>query len=491
MLSYQILSEEVLRQMHRNSSDKDLVKYIQEIEGILRNQQGMTFKFIKEDGRFIHTYCAGELMSKMGLDYMDVVGNELQDFLPAETVGIKEGYYAKAWEGSEGVSYEGESQGVFYLASLRPILRDGKVIEVIASCVDITERKKAEKELQRTNKLLDSIIDDSADGICIIDTAGNVVRVNHSFEKLYGWSEKEIVGRQLPMVPPEMESDLKAITQEIQDEMQAKTYETIRLKKGGELLHVSITLSPIKNDHGEVIALTGITRDITERIKSEEFFRKADKLNVVGQLAAGLAHEIRNPLTSLKGFLQIMKTSKESKIEYCEIMLSEVERMNSIINELLIFSKPQPKVLKKNDIGTLLQSVVTLLEPQAAMNGVQFYVEIQEDLPLIDSSDVDIKQVFVNVVKNAIEATCNGGNIHIVVFVLTNDIIVRVTDEGVGIPTDSIQRLGEPFYTTKEQGTGLGLMMCYKIIHDHKGSLLIQSIVNQGTTVEIKLPFGN
>ncbi|OZB92260.1 PAS domain S-box protein [Paenibacillus sp. XY044] len=477
--------------MHRKPSDKDLEKYIQEMEGILREQQGMTFKFIKDHGRFVHTFCAGQLMSKMGLDYKEVVGNELKDFLPAEAAAIKEGYYAKAWEGSEGVTYEGESQGVYYLASLRPIRQNGKVIEVIASCVDITERKKAEIELQRTKKLLESIIDDSADGICIIDTGGNVVRVNHSFEMLYGWSEKELVGRQLPIVPLEIEDELKAITKEIQGEMQAKTYETTRLKKGGELIHVSITLSPIKNDCGEIIALTGITRDISERIKSEELFRKADKLNVVGQLAAGLAHEIRNPLTSLKGFLQIMKSSEMRKVEHCEIMLSEVDRMNSIINELLIFSKPQPKVLKKNDIGILLQSVVILLEAQATMSGVQVYVEIHEDLPPIDSSEVDIKQVFVNVLKNAIEATPKGGNIHIVAFVQLNDIIVRVTDEGVGIPTDNIHRLGEPFYTTKEQGTGLGLMMCYKIIHDHKGSLLIQSTLNQGTTVDITLPFAN
>lgn len=477
--------------MLNKQSDKDLEKYIQDIEEILREQQGMTFKFVNEDGRFVHTYCAGQLMSKMGLYERDVVGKELKDFLPAEKAVAKEEYYAKAWEGIEGVTYEGESKGVYYLASLRPIRRNGKVIEVIASCVDITERKKAEEELERTKKLLESIIEDSADGICIIDTGGNVIRVNHSFEMLYGWSENELIGRQLPIVPPEMEDEFKSITQEIQGDMLAKTFETVRQNKAGELVHVSITLSPIKNDHGEIIALTGITRDISERIKSEEFFRKADKLNVVGQLAAGLAHEIRNPLTSLKGFLQLMKSSEKRKVEHCEIMLSEVDRMNSIINELLIFSKPQPKVLKKNDIGTLLHSVVTLLEAQATMNGVQVYIEIYEDLPPIDSSEVDIKQVFVNVIKNAIEATPNGGKIQIVAFVQLNEIIIRVTDEGVGIPTDNIHRLGEPFYTTKEQGTGLGLMMCYKIIHDHKGSLAIQSTLSQGTTVDIRLPVVN
>lgn len=474
--------------MLNKQSDKDLEKYIQDIEEILREQQGMTFKFINEDGRFIHTYCAGKLMSKMGLNENDVVGKELKDFLPAEAASIKEGCYLKAWQGSEGVTYEGESQGVYYLASLRPIQRNGKVVEVIASCVDITERKKAEKELEKTKKLLESIIEDSADGICIIDTGGNVVRVNHSFEVLYGWSEDELVGRHLPIVPPEMEEEFRSITQEIQGEMLAKTFETVRQNKDGDLVHVSVTLSPIKNDHGEIIALTGVTRDISERIKSEEFFRKADKLNVVGQLAAGLAHEIRNPLTSLKGFLQLMKSSEKRKVEHCEIMLSEVDRMNSIINELLIISKPQPKVLKKNDIGTLLYSVVNLLEAQATMNGVQVYIEIQEDLPSICCSEVDIKQVFVNVLKNAIEATPNGGKIHIAAFEQLNELMIRIKDEGSGIPTDNIHRLGEPFYTTKEQGTGLGLMMCYKIIHDHIGSLTIQSTLNQGTTVDIRLP---
>lgn len=476
--------------MLNKQSDKDVEKYIQDIEEILREQQGMTFKFVNEDGRFVHTYCAGQLMSKMGLYERDVVGKELKDFLPAEKAVTKEEYYAKAWEGIEGVIYEGESEskGVYYLVSLRPIQRNGKVVEVIASCVDITERKKAEKELEKARKLLESIIEDSADGICIIDTGGNVVRVNHSFEVLYGWSEDELVGRHLPIVPPEIEDEFKAITQEIQGDMQARTYETTRLKKGGDLVHVSITLSPIKNEYGEIIALTGITRDISERIKSEEFFRRADKLNAVGQLAAGLAHEIRNPLTSLKGFLQLMKESDKRRVEHCEIMLSEVDRMNSIINELLIFSKPQPKVLKRNDIGTLLHSVVNLLDAQATMNGVQVYIEIHGDLSPICCSEADIKQVFVNILKNAIEATPSGGKIHIVAFEQLNELMIRIKDEGMGIPTDNIQRLGEPFYTTKEQGTGLGLMMCYKIIHDHKGSLTIQSTLNQGTTVDIRLP---
>lgn len=474
--------------MLRKPSDKDLEKYFQDIEEILREQQGMTFKFINEDGRFVHTYCAGQLMSKMGLDESDVVGKELKDFLPAGKAAAKEWHYVKAWEGNEGVTYEGESKGIYYLASLRPIRRNGKVIEVIASCVDITERKKAEQELERTKKLLESIVDDSADGICIIDTGGNVVRVNHSFEMLYGWSEDELVGRQLPIVPLEMEDEFISITQEIQGDMLAKTFETVRQNKAGELVHVSITLSPIKNGYGEIIALTGITRDISERIKSEEFFRKADKLNVVGQLAAGLAHEIRNPLTSLKGFLQLMKESDKRRVEHCEIMLSEVDRMNSIINELLIFSKPQPKVLKRNEIGALLYSVINLLEAQATMNGVQVYIEIHGDLPPICCSEVDIKQVFVNVLKNAIEATPNGGKIYIVAFEQLNELIIRIKDEGIGIPADNLHRLGEPFYTTKEQGTGLGLMMCYKIIHDHKGNLSIRSAVNQGTTVDIKLP---
>lgn len=462
----------------------------EELGETLIKQQGMTFKFKNVEGRFIHTFIAGKLLSKIGLTPEIVIGRELGEILPAEIAKNKESFYREAWEGKEDITYESELNGVYYLASLQPIRQFGKVIEVIASCVDITERKKAEEELRATKELLESVIKNSADSICVTDTEGKVIRVNDAFERIYGWSEKELIGKQLPSIPENIYDSLVEICKPVLTGKESSiSLETIRKRKDGELIHVFLTLSPIKDARNVVVALTGITRDITERKKSEEFFRKADKLNVVGQLAAGLAHEIRNPLASLRGFLQLIMSGHMGKAEYFDIMISEIDRINSIVNELLIISKPHETSFRKNNIGMILRSVVTLLEAQAALNNIQFHVEMKDNIPLIESSEIEIKQVFVNILKNAIEAMQNGGIIRIKAVVQKDNLLIRFIDQGSGINESVIPRLGEPFFTTKDNGTGLGLMMCYKIINDHKGWIHINSVVNKGTTIDVILPY--
>ncbi|MFD0713316.1 PAS domain S-box protein [Paenibacillus sp. GCM10027626] len=460
----------------------------QELEETLQEQQGMTFKFKKVKGRFIHTFCAGQLISKIGLSSQVVVGSELKDFLPLELAEYKESYYSEAWQGKEGIIYEGELEGVFYVASLRPIKRFGKVIEVIASCVDITERKKAEEELRATKELLESLIENSVDGICVTDIAGKVIRVNLAFEKIYGWLEEELIGKPVPICSLVSRNGLNRIYDQLQNGMRVLSFETTEQRKDGEMIDVSLTVSPIKDAGGTVVAMTSISRDISERKRSEDFYRKADKLNVVGQLAAGLAHEIRNPLTSLRGFLQLMRSDSNKNSEYCGIMLSEVARISAIVNEFLLIAKPHASNFQKNNMASILHSVVTLLEAQAALKNIQIELEIEEGFPLVQSSEMEIKQVFVNILKNAIEAMPAGGIIRIVSAIQKDNILIRFIDQGIGIDKQFFPRLGEPFFTTKDEGTGLGLMMCYKIIDDHKGSINISSVIGQGTTFDVLLP---
>ncbi|MFK0522032.1 PAS domain S-box protein [Paenibacillus illinoisensis] len=474
--------------MNRRLGDKILNFADQEYREILSEQQGMTFKFKLKQGRFIHTFCAGQLLYKIGLSPEMIIGKELKDFLPYDVAEYKESFYNEAWQGKEGISYEGEKDGIFYLASLRPIKQSGMVIEVIASCVDITERKKAEEELRATKELLESLFGNSVDGIYIADMEGKVIRANHSFEKIFGWTEDELVGKEVRSFPLDIKSDFVEISKQLQNGMEVVRFETAAQRKDGEMIYIHLTMSPIKDAQGNVIALTGITKDISERKKSEDFLRKADKLNVVGQLAAGFAHEIRNPLTTLRGFLQLMQSEKNWKSDYGDIMVDEIDRINSIICEFLTLAKPQSMSFKEHDVGVILQNVIMLLEAQATLNNIQFHVQVNSCLPLVKCSEIEIKQVFINIIKNAIEAMPSGGIISIVTVVQANYIYIRFKDQGEGIPETLIHRLGEPFFTTKEKGTGLGLMMCYKIIGDHKGKLAVNSIVGEGTTFEIKLP---
>jgi signal transduction histidine kinase len=211
-------------------------------------------------------------------------------------------------------------------------------------------------------------------------------------------------------------------------------------------------------------------------------------LALLGQMAAGIAHEIRNPLTSIKGFVQLFKT-EQHRVEYYDIVLSELDRINDIVGEFLVLAKPTAAVFAEKDVKELIKDVVTLINTQSILNNVQIFVEFECDLPRISCEENQLKQVFLNLLKNAIEAMPSGGNIDVKVKVKEEGkISIQIIDQGIGIPKERIPTLGEPFYTTKEKGTGLGLMTCYKIIENHHGELTIDSELNKGTTIEIILP---
>lgn len=236
-------------------------------------------------------------------------------------------------------------------------------------------------------------------------------------------------------------------------------------------------------------ALIEQSQTVKQRKKTEEMVRKSEMLSMIGQLAAGVAHEIRNPLTSIKGFLQLMQTNATKHEEYFNIMLTELSRIEFIISEFLVLAKPQLVKKERRNLIHLLQNIIVLVETHAILNNVQVFLHFEPELPLIMCEESQLKQAFVNIMKNAIEAMPDGGELLITA---TRDgadrVLVQFIDDGVGVPEEIMPKLGEPFYTTKEKGTGLGLMVSYKIIENHRGSIQVRSTPQKGTTVEIQLP---
>ncbi|KFN02922.1 PAS domain-containing sensor histidine kinase [Bacillus clarus] len=255
-------------------------------------------------------------------------------------------------------------------------------------------------------------------------------------------------------------------------------------------LILNISKVPLFHSDGSRKGLIVMGRDITELKETEKLLRKSEKLAVVGQLTAGIAHEIRNPLTSLKGFLTLLQPEiNEQNKWYVDVMLSEISQMESITSQFMAMSKPQVLSIQSCNIQTLIEEVVTFILPTAVMHGVHIIMDHFDTMPNIQCDGNQLKQVFINIFKNAIEAMPNGGNIFIQTKPLEDNLVlIRIIDEGCGIPEDRISRLGEPFYSLKEKGTGLGLMMCYKIIEEHHGKLTISSELNKGTIVNIQLP---
>ncbi|BBH21717.1 hypothetical protein Back11_30620 [Paenibacillus baekrokdamisoli] len=257
----------------------------------------------------------------------------------------------------------------------------------------------------------------------------------------------------------------------------------------GRIIDTEVSSVRIHNFQGHEYVVQSVFRDITERKKEEEALIKAEKLFIAGQMAAGIAHEIRNPLTSLKGFTQFLKSKTDNYHEYYDIMLTELDRINAIVQEFMALAKPQANHLKNHDLINIMQHVNTLLETQANLNNVQIRTQIDDGHPFVRCDENQLKQVFINILKNAIEAMPEGGEVMIELDTRQSDLVmIQITDQGIGIPKEQLGKLGGPFFTTKSSGTGLGLMVCHRIIQAHQGTMFITSELNKGTTVTIQLP---
>jgi PAS domain S-box-containing protein len=232
-----------------------------------------------------------------------------------------------------------------------------------------------------------------------------------------------------------------------------------------------------------------ILKDITERKITEQKLLKAETLNVVGELAAGVAHEIRNPLTSLKGFVQLIQNQTGDYDQYLSIILSEVDRIEHIIKEFLVLSKSNSQNFELANVGEIIQDTVQLLNTQAIMRNIEILTEYEGDLPPIYCDPMQLKQVFINFVKNGIEASGVGGCVKVVMKKINKEAIqIQIRDNGCGMDEEVFRNIGKPFYTTKEDGTGLGLMVSSNIIKHHNGRLDVQSEKGKGTNFIITLP---
>ncbi|MFP5107398.1 ATP-binding protein [Neobacillus sp. C211] len=220
-----------------------------------------------------------------------------------------------------------------------------------------------------------------------------------------------------------------------------------------------------------------------------EELRQKEKLAVIGQMAAAIGHEIRNPLSSLKGFTQLQQERYPNTNDYYPIMIQEIDRINSIVNDLMSIGKPRVIKFEKASIEEIIAYTLSITQQQAERQGVIVETIIAGPLPPLDCDDKQLKQVFINLIKNAIEAMPKGGRIGIHVKVLEkHKLSVSIQDEGCGIADENILNLGEPFFTTKTDGTGLGLMVTDQIIKDHRGAMKIKSIIDKGTRVIVTLP---
>jgi len=270
---------------------------------------------------------------------------------------------------------------------------------------------------------------------------------------------------------------------------EATSFKQKHIKVGEQIIDLEVASVKIENYIGKTAVLT-VMRDLTERREGEERMIRSEKLSVIGQLAAGVAHEIRNPLTALKGFTQLLRNRYSEHSYYFDIMGTEIDRINLIVNEFMTLAKPHYNSYEYNDIVLILQSVLSIVDTQAVLLGVEIDFKPQQELPKLYCNENQLKQVFLNVIKNALEAMPTGGT---VTLTIRNDdtdqsMHVQIKDQGEGMSEEVMKRIGEPFLTTKDKGTGLGLMVSSRIIEEHRGTMNIGSSPGKGTLIDIQLP---
>src|SRR5690625_2468842 len=224
--------------------------------------------------------------------------------------------------------------------------------------------------------------------------------------------------------------------------------------------------------------------------KLEKMVVESEKLILAAQLSAGLVHEIRNPLTSLKGFLQLIQSGVQQKEEYYRVMIGEIDKLEKITTELLQMAKPLKKQMKMEYVKELIEDVAFMLDTQSSFKDVNLEIKCDPTIQIVCNAS-QIKQVLINLILNAAEAMTNKGTIYLHTYIKNQFVIMDIIDEGEGITPEVINELYEPFFTTKEQGTGLGLIITQHLLDLHQAKLEVRPNKQKGSTFTILLPLSN
>jgi PAS domain S-box-containing protein len=373
--------------------------------------------------------------------------------------------------------------------------------------LELNERHRAEKALRESEEKYSSLVENSVTGI-YIDQGGKIVFANRKFAEIYGYSRDELIGMESRML---VHAEDRALTDEtrakrLKGEDVPSEYEARGLTKGGETIWIA--RRNIRIEYEGIPAILGNIVDITESLAKETQLIQASKMSTLGEMAAGIAHELNQPLSTIQigtDFFRNMikqgrKIPEDELALVSEQMAEQVARAVRIINHLREFGRKTDIQQERLDINKPLKGVFTLLSQQLKLRGIKVVLDLKDDLPPIMGDSIRLEQVFIDVVVNARDAMVEkkerlaGGSLENTLtirnFHKDDQVVVTITDTGIGIPHEIQGRIFEPFFTTKEvgKGTGLGLSISYGIVKEYEGTIEVESEVGKGTTFKITFP---
>lgn len=357
--------------------------------------------------------------------------------------------------------------------------------------------KERTEALRRNQRLVESIITNMASGLLVTDTVGHITLINRQGEQTLRRDRQEILGQHLFDLFPGAEAMLEVPTEPVQQEIALPTPD------GGQI-PLGFSSSFLLDDEQRREGVIVVFRDLSEiKALQQEILRK-DRLAAIGRVAAGVAHEIRNPLFGITSVAQILNDEVEYGPAHRELvtaMLSESRRLNALVNDLLLYGRPSSLDRRPVDLGQVWEEILGLQREELQARSVTFRREIPPDFPAVPVDPDKMKQVFLNLLKNAVEATPPGGAVTVALRLRPAQVgrrrggpgrsrfaEIALSDTGCGIPSADRERIFDLFYTTKPRGSGLGLAICRRLVEDHGGRILVDSKEGEGSTFTVLLP---
>ncbi len=372
---------------------------------------------------------------------------------------------------------------------IKPLRHGHDEVRVLFSR-DITAEKKRDLDYLRFS----NVIEHTINPIQITDAAGRMVYVNPAFEQVTGFSRDELLGQN-----PRMLSSGKHGQEFWKEAWQSIAAGNVWVgrvenrRKDGSPFYTELVISPIVDRSGQVVGFLGAHRDITEQKMLEQQLVRSQKLESIGTLAAGIAHEVGNPLTAISSLVQVIQRTSADEFakEKLELIHSQVNRITRIIRELVDYSRPSTHVSKVTDINRVVQEALNIVQYGKKVKDITFAIDLASDLPQVSVVPDQVVQVFINILMNAVDALeGKAGRIAVASSYTDTQIHVVVRDTGRGISAAELEKIFEPFYTTKAtgQGTGVGLWVSYGIVKSFGGDIFVESAPGEGSVFTVMFP---
>ncbi len=341
-----------------------------------------------------------------------------------------------------------------------------------------------------------TIISDSADGIVILDRDEKIQLWNKGAEQIFGYTAEEMIGERFSkLLPPHLENsgELEKISREVHTKGFIRDYETERITRNGRIVWINITRTLIRDSDNNILGSSAILRDITERKMLERQVAHQEKMAGLGLMAAGIAHEVGNPLASISAIVQVFerKSNIPFIVEQSRIIRVQIERINKILHELVNFAHPPSYAPGFTNVNEVINAALNIIKYDRRVKHVSIENRLSEEIPPIFIVGDYLLQVLMNIIFNAVDAIDSAnGKIQVSSEMLDGYVCIRITDNGIGIPEELQQKIFEPFFTTKEvgKGTGLGLSVSYGLVRSMHGQVKVESNPGKGSTFSIFLP---